>query len=242
MAEKTAMDMVTMIAVLGSAYAAKEDTNAATREAKWDQAAAYYIGADGKQSATTYGRADKRGANYGKLGATGESAVNTAIIAAFNAGKASSQTVMQTQYNAIVKQYKVLYAQATLRYANAIDKDMATNAASLVENVAEGQAFYRCVRPWITAADSTGAAVLNDMFTTGKSSNAANHYNYCAAKPILLAALGITDFEIGRDSSTVNKASTRLFQCASHDQCMTVYTACVPQFKPRVERMDDWIK
>jgi hypothetical protein len=103
------------------------------------------------------------------------------------------------QYDIIVKQYKVLYAQATLRYANLIDKDLATNAAaSLAENIAEGQAFYRLVRPWIKGADAAGAAVLFDMFDTAKSySNAANHYNYCAAKAIVLAALAVTDSELG---------------------------------------------
>jgi hypothetical protein len=82
-------------------YPPTREGTKATRDAKWDQAAAYYIGSD--PTATTYGRADKRGANYGKLGATGESAVNTAIISALNAGKAGTQAVMTAQYGGAVQ-------------------------------------------------------------------------------------------------------------------------------------------
>ena len=35
---------------------------------------------------------------------------------------------MKIQYDIIVGQYKVIYAQATLRYANLLDKDLTTNA------------------------------------------------------------------------------------------------------------------
>ena len=195
MIEKTAIDMVSMIAVLNKAYLAKMDATDATRYEKWDQAAAYYIGKSDQQSATTYGRADKRGGNYGQLASSGESAVNTAIIAAFNAGKQGTQSVMTTQYDVILKNYKILYTQATLRYANLIDVDLAGNKDSLAENVAEGQAFYRLVYPWVKTADT--ANVVWDMFDTNKEPNAANHYNYCAAKAILLAALTITDAELG---------------------------------------------
>ena len=70
MLEKTAMDMVGVLAVVNAAEAGD-----------WDKAAAYFYGASSEKSgSTTYGRAEKRCANYGTCtGQGGEAAVNTAI-------------------------------------------------------------------------------------------------------------------------------------------------------------------
>lgn len=91
MTEKTVVDMVSMITVLSMLEDAKNaSSNDTISHPKWDQAAAYYIGASGKQRGTTYARADFRGQNYGTIGASGESSVNTKIINALNAGGGSS--------------------------------------------------------------------------------------------------------------------------------------------------------
>ena len=207
MAEKTVMDMVTMLAVLDSARAASQDANAATRPGKWDKAAAYFIGAD--SGATTYGRATKRGKNYGQLNTNGEAAVNTAIIKAFNDAKNGTTAQMQTQYNNIVKQYKILYAQNTLRYANLIDKNLRTANTNGIEEIAEGQAFYRCVKPWMT---TDSRKTLDEMFSTTQIANSANNFNYCFAKAALLADLGITEANLGSldEAAGVSCASAAL--------------------------------
>ena len=54
MLEKTARDMVGVLAVVNAAEAGD-----------WDKAAAYFYGSTGKSGSTTYGRAEKRCANYG---------------------------------------------------------------------------------------------------------------------------------------------------------------------------------
>lgn len=98
MTEKTVVDMVSMIAVLSMLEDAKNATSSdANSHPKWDQAAAYYIGAQGKQRGTTYSRADFRGQNYGTIGASGESSVNTKIITALNAGGGSSSSCIKRE-------------------------------------------------------------------------------------------------------------------------------------------------
>jgi len=189
--EKTAMDMVGMHAVISSLYRGYK----ATDKALWDQGAAYFIGA--VPGATTYGRADKRGADFGTLAASGESLANTKIIAALTAGKAATtEAAMKAQYDIIVGQYKVIYAQNALRYANLLDKDLATGA-DYTEDLMEGQAFWRVIAPWVAGADAAGAAVMTEMFDTTKVPNAANHYNYCQAKAIVVTALGVSAADLG---------------------------------------------
>eukprot|EP00352_Strombidinopsis_acuminata_P009530 CAMPEP_0176365306 /NCGR_PEP_ID=MMETSP0126-20121128/20372_1 /TAXON_ID=141414 ORGANISM="Strombidinopsis acuminatum, Strain SPMC142" /NCGR_SAMPLE_ID=MMETSP0126 /ASSEMBLY_ACC=CAM_ASM_000229 /LENGTH=1031 /DNA_ID=CAMNT_0017722243 /DNA_START=72 /DNA_END=3167 /DNA_ORIENTATION=- len=201
MTEKTVVDMVTMITVLSMLEDAKRaSSNDANSHPKWDQAAAYYIGAQGNQRGTTYARADFRGQNYGTVGASGESSVNTKIITALNAGKEGSRTVMDAQYEIILKQYQVLYAQATLRYAYIFEENLAVNDPSLMENVAEGQAFWRLIKPWVKAWNVTHAAEIDDMYDTTKPPNGANHYNYCKLKSIILDFLkfrSISETELG---------------------------------------------
>lgn len=103
MTEKTVVDMVSMITVLSMLEDAKNaSSNDAISHPKWDQAAAYYIGASGKQRGTTYARADFRGQNYGTIGASGESSVNTKIINALNAGGGSSSGCKKKMYRSVL--------------------------------------------------------------------------------------------------------------------------------------------
>ena len=72
MIEKTAKDMVGVLAIISAAEAGGNDN--------WDKAAYYFYGATGKSGSTIYGRAEKRCANYGTCdGLGGEATVNTAM-------------------------------------------------------------------------------------------------------------------------------------------------------------------
>jgi hypothetical protein len=168
----------------------------------------------GTQRSTGYGRAQKRGGNYGTLHpTTGEAKVNTVIIAALNAGRdAADSAAMNVQYDLILHQYKVLYSQATLRYANKIDMDLALSGTSLKDLQAEGQAFYRVITPWVKEGDAPSAALLEDMFNTAKpTSYSANNYNYCAAKAALTRALpAVTADEMGTYAEVTGTGSWTL--------------------------------
>lgn len=170
MLEKTARDMVGVLAVVSAAEAGD-----------WDKAAAYFYGASSdKSGSTTYGRAEKRCANYGTCtGQGGEATVNTAIGQALTGNKAAD----------IIKQYKVLYSQNVLRYANLIDQNIGA-PEDLIEIIGEGQAFWRILKPWLT--DTDARKVFDRMFSTVYTPQAANNYNYCIAKKYIDAFLTST--------------------------------------------------
>ena len=160
MIEKTVQDMVTALAVI---------VNAELGE--WDKAAAYFYGASGKSAHTIHGRAEKRCANYGTCtgqGSPPEAAVNVAIGAALWANVAAD----------VIKYIKVLYCQNVLWSANKIDQNM----DDPIEIIAEGQAFWRFLAPWMKAHSNDAAKIFDRMFSTVLNPQAANNYNYCIAK------------------------------------------------------------
>ena len=158
MIEKTALDMVTALAVIVNAELGN-----------WDKAAAYFYGAPGKFAYTIYGRAEKRCANYGTCnGQGGEASVNTAIGQALKANDDAT----------VIKYIKVLYSQNVLWSANKIDQNM----DDPIEIIGEGQAFWRILAPWMTAHSTEAAKIFDRMFSTELNPQAANNYNYCIAK------------------------------------------------------------
>jgi hypothetical protein len=179
MIEKTVQDMVTALAVIVNAEAGT-----------WDRAAAYFYGAPGKFAYTIYGRAEKRCANYGTCnGQGGEASVNTAIGQALTANDAAT----------VIKYIKVLYCQNVLRSANKIDQNM----DDPIEIIAEGQAFWRFLAPWMTDHSNDAVKVFDRMFSTTYHPQAANNYNYCIAKKYFDAFLTTT-------MGTANAAATAL--------------------------------
>ena len=182
------MDMVTMFLVLTEV---EKDTAAG-----YDQAAAYYIGDASEQSAATFGRAQKRGADYGMLNGNGAAFINVEIIGALTSGKASASSIATTTSAAYVKieaYYKLLYTQATLKYAHSIDEAIEhEDAVEMAEMIGEGYAFWRTLRPWVKAWDSDKAAIIDDIYDTSRAPRGepytvqgSNYYTYCHVKKIL---------------------------------------------------------
>ena len=209
MVEKTAMDMLIMHEVISLLYRGSRGTDAA-RQALWDQGAATFIGTD--SSATTHGRSQKRGGNYGTLDTTtSQSNANKAVIAALNAGKAAqvagNTANVQAEYEKIVAQFKVTYAQATLRYANLVDKALA-KSENLVDKHAEGAAFARAILPWVSSATAGTAAakVIEDVYDVAKTPQSANNYLYCVTKQAL-GVLGISAADMGNLDSADGSTS-----------------------------------
>ena len=116
--EKTIMDSIAMQSIitdLEHAGHGEHDETPAQKNAYWDSAAAKYFGTTAR-SYTIYARADKRGRNFGQMetgsvSGTEVSKVNKNILAAFNSGPS------EANMNTIIKNLKVIYTQATLRYA-----------------------------------------------------------------------------------------------------------------------------
>ena len=153
----------------------------------WTKAAAYFFGSGGASDSehTVYNRAQKRCKDYGTCMNTGEAKVNALIAQALN-----SKSDKAASYANIVKQFKVLYSQNVLKYANKIDTAIGTDA--IIDVLAEGQAFWRILAPWMFAYDSTAAKVFDRMFSTVYTPQAANNYNYCIAKKYIDSFLAQT--------------------------------------------------
>ena len=122
---------------------------------EWDRAAAYFFGSGAALDSehTVYNRAQKRCADYGTCMVSGEAKINGLIAQAFD-GK-TDDAAKQASYDIILQQVKVLYAQNVLKYANKIDSVIGTDA--IIDVLAEGQAFYRILGPWMKADHSDAA-------------------------------------------------------------------------------------
>jgi hypothetical protein len=155
----------------------------AQKNAYWDSAAAKYFGTTAARSYTIYARANKRGANYGQMtgsGSTAYSATNTAILTAFNGA------ISEANMNIIVKNLKVIYTQAALRYAYLVDEDLA-EGTDWNEHQAEGFAFYNNIAPYVKAADAEGDNMVGNYFNPKVVPDSYNNFGYCKAKSVLKA-------------------------------------------------------
>jgi hypothetical protein len=166
-------------------------------DVEWDRAAAYFFGSGAAADSehTVYNRAQKRCADYGTCMGSGEAKINGLIAAAFNSK--TDATAKQASYDIILQQVKVLYAQNVLKYANGIDSVIGTDA--IIDVLAEGQAFYRILAPWMKAHSPDGDKVFKRMFSLDLVPQTANNYNYCIAKKYIDAFVA--------DSSVMGTAS-----------------------------------
>ena len=217
--EKTLMDMVTMHLVLG-----KID-GSTTAASDWDEAAAYYIGARTDSTTdvfTTYDRATKRAAadNFNTLESSGEASINAAIITALNSPGDTSRTKIRDLYQA-------LYAQNVLKYAYEIDAKLAegssaagtaSNVDALGDLVAEGLAFWRILKPFITTQADEDS--LDDIFSLDNvpSSDAptvqgARHWNYCRAKKVVDAHMATLSAGTANEVGTYVPVTTNGVTC-----------------------------
>lgn len=163
------MDAVGVMEGLSSCEKAVKDSSAAL----WDHCAAVLIG-DMKNS--VYGRAQKRGANYGTQ-TGGVAHANTAMIAALNAGMSAANK------DKVLQQVYVTYVQASLRYAWKVDDDIAGVPRKEVrEHQGEGAAFFRIVAP---LTDKDGAAAIEKMYKVDSSIDGTPNQYFCATKATL---------------------------------------------------------
>ena len=117
-------------------------------KAHWDVGAALLIG-DGYHS--VLGRAQKRGLEFGTMGAAGISKPYETIVKLLRDGQEIEGATMCADlhniYEDIEAQMRVVYAQSILKYAYKIDKKLASGASvnAYDDVVAEGQAMYRVI-------------------------------------------------------------------------------------------------
>ena len=152
--DKTAIDAASVQAVISDLYKAtlKDPGTDPSVDRHWDHAAAKYIGTTTDRDSTIYARADERGANFEAVDDSNVAFTNIVILRALEVGRdATTVSQRRAQYDIIVKQIQVIYAQCALRYARLIDE--ALQNESKLENLpkyrAEGRAFWNIISPWI---------------------------------------------------------------------------------------------
>ena len=229
--EKTVWDAVGYQASLLALAAAQEDegagicagsTQTAAMRAHWDVGAALLIG-DGYHS--VLGRAQKRGHEFGTLGAAGISKPYETIVKLLRDGQeikgATMCDYLHSIYEDIEAQMRVVYAQSILKYAYKIDKKLASGASvdAYDDVVAEGQAMYRVIAGDMlrkcTSACSGAVGFFNTLFdiTVAKSRGSWDYGNYCTARK------HVVDFINTMSSHGVNEASLGTYSDAAYVNC-----------------------
>ena len=211
--EKTLMDALAVQLILDDLENAIDTTD--TDKKKWfiDHAAAKFLGTASKRSSSTvFARGNKRGQNYGTMANDGINAkTNVAILTALKACK-TSPSGCATQVEIIKRQIKVIYAQATLRYAKLVGDDIA-DASPYEEHQAEGMAFFNVIFPWVKASiNAADVEVIGNFFDIEAAPDSFNDFAYCKTKKAMETFLGsdaslLGTLDAAEDDGTVCAAS-----------------------------------
>ena len=140
---------------LNSAIAKAGDGNWAGAVHNWDEGWAFFHGAAG--GCGPFGTGNKRGGNYGTLGADGETAMaNEGILAAMVAGRDAllrgNQAAAASAVTLVKRGVVITYSQAVMRYASKVEADLAAgDMAKARIHQAEGYAFWRVMEPELGA-------------------------------------------------------------------------------------------
>ena len=161
----------------------------------WDEAWAFYRGVDSAHS--PYATADKRGGNFG----TGD-AVNLAILAAMQTGQAAlvrgDAAGAQAAMDEVIKQLRVTYTQASIRYASLITADLeAGDESKAREHQAEGWSFFRVIEPMVAEVSPDAAEAIARVYEITESLDSAAGPLVASEISGVYAAWGITAVEIG---------------------------------------------
>lgn len=189
---------------LNSAIAKAEDGNFDVAEGavhNWDEGWAFFHGS--QPGCAPYATGDKRAANFGTVGADGETALaNEAILAAMIAGRdallAEDVAGAKTAADDVIKNVAITYAQAAIRYASLIEGDLAEGDDETAKiHQAEGLAFWRVIEAYVVPAGADAEAI-NAIFdlTNEPGANGFGDAVQAGLQPAL-DALGITADDIG---------------------------------------------
>ena len=230
--EKTVWDAVGYQGSLLALAAAQEDEGAGSlctgssqndaMKAHWDVGAALLIG-DGYHS--VLGRAQKRGLEFGTMGAAGISKPYETIVKLLRDGQEIEGATMCADlhdiYEDIEAQMRVVYAQSILKYAYKIDKKLASGASvnAYDDIVAEGQAMYRVIAGDMLRKCATACSGAVGFFNTffdieiSKQRGTWDYGNYCTARK------HVVDFINTMSSHGVKEASLGTYSDAAYVNC-----------------------
>ena len=215
--EKTVMDALQVQAIISDLYQGYKNNDLD----KWDQGAAKFHGAGDSYDSTVFARGDKRGANYGTLFGNVAKA-NKNIATALVSGK--TEATREANYNTVLKNIKIIYAQATIRYAWLIDRDV-VEGTDYREHQAEGLAFFRGIAPWVKS--SSGYDTVSQIFDTTKRPFSVIGHSYCLVEQIITDALSISNADLGslEDASSLASCSNVATSKVISEGDTTLFTA-----------------
>lgn len=151
---------------LNSAIAKADDGNFDVAEGavhNWDEGWAFFHGSE--PGCAPYATGDKRAANFGTVGADGETALaNEAILQAMIDGRdallAEDAAGAKAAADEVIKNVAITYSQAAIRYASLIEGDLAEGEDETAkQHQAEGLAFWRVIEAYVVPAGADGEAI-----------------------------------------------------------------------------------
>ncbi|MQG87403.1 MAG: hypothetical protein FI699_00840 [SAR202 cluster bacterium] len=161
----------------------------------WDEVWAFYHGEN--PNGGPHATANKRGGNFGT-----STMVNNVILAAMNSGRdalldgdvAGAQSAMDE----IIKQIRITYIQASIRYASKIGSDLESGDAEKARiHQAEGLAFYRVIEPMVAQADAEAAATIAGYYDLSSEPNALAGPAVQSALESVYDTWGISTSDVG---------------------------------------------
>ena len=187
---------------LGAASSKAADGNfdsASGAPHNWDEAWAFYHGAE--PGCGPFATANKRGADFGTVGADGETALaNEAILAAMIEGRdalyAGDAAGLDAAAAEVTKQAVIIYSQATIKYAVKVLSDLADGDADAARiHQAEGHAFWRVIEPYIGGIADSDA--INSILHLENDPGSGGGDEIRAALQPAWDALGIDAADVG---------------------------------------------
>jgi len=165
----------------------------------WDEGWAFYHGADA--GCGPYATGNKRAGNFGTEAASGNAKANDMILEAMIAGRDAlvNGNVPGAGMAAAeaVKGLAIIYSQATLRYAQIVDDDLAEGDAEAARvHQAEGWAFSRVMAPTF-AENGADMAAIDGFYNLENDPGTGGYAIIEAALQPAWDAMGISADDIG---------------------------------------------
>lgn len=189
---------------LNSAIAKAEEGNFDVVEGavhNWDEGWAFFHGS--QPGCAPYATGDKRAANFGTVGADGETALaNEAILAAMIAGRdallAEDVAGAKAAADDVVKNVAITYSQAAVRYASLIEGDLEEGDTETAKvHQAEGLAFWRVIEAYVVPAGADAEAINAVLDLANEPGANGFGDEVSAALQPAWDAIGITADDIG---------------------------------------------
>lgn len=135
-----------------------------------DETWAIYVGLT--PACSLWGASQKRSMEFGTMESCTSSQVNAGMLNAhrrlYAAASAGNLAAFQDAQAEVVRLFLITYIQATLKYAELMDKARAKNDLNTLQaDQAEGAAFFRTIEPLVARANNRSAATVKQVMSVG---------------------------------------------------------------------------